>query len=371
MGKNSRRNRRRRERLMDASPDTSPTPSTELDFSKVGIPFPPDHIFKYRKPRVNAAQGIWGTGSVSYIPYRAEYREGEGNFVFYRGLGEQPPPKYPSECVAPVDAIYAINPPKRRLINDIRLLSSKEARFLLGTLALMGKKRRARLLNKYLEMFNNEADITLTPFYLGDGYYCKPVKEIRKFIQNFLMAIGVKEFIAEKTGEVIGSMFEYDNAYRFRFQDLASETTKEKLYEDFPRELERLIQIYETRDIHTGQVFGGGTTGVEVKLKSLHLIIKLAWHIPSLRQAIKKGVEAINIENCGLNPETIYHTLLYGDYNVAGKRFQCEPCKEASFKRTDGILTICPNCERAWAYQQIHGPDQSKWPPRIMIRNTV
>ena len=338
MSKASRRARLERRKMRDIIPPPSPiqippdppgTPHTET----VGIPLPPDNIFKRKRDRIMPSQDIWGIGTITYIPIRAEYIKGKGNFVYYQGVS------IPSKTVALAPAVYAVNGMKRMIMEDIRLLSKKQSRFLLAGLAIIGKKRRGEFLNEYCARINSIGEIIVLPFYLEDDYYCSIVKEIIIFVKTFLIELGVDDLVASKTSEIIGMMFEYDNAYRFRVTDMMNESIKDSFLENFPKELERLIRIGSSREVLDKSV------SIRFNL-ALHLI-KYAWYVPQFKKALRTAISAVNFDNCRLDEMDIYHTLLYGDYNVRGKTLE----------------------ERFQIYADIHGPDMEKWPPRIIIRN--
>lgn len=323
MSKKSREFRKKEEAQEKAAPQQQ---------IRVGIEPPPDYIFKYRKNRTAPAQDVWGAGgTISYIPQKAEYIEGVGNFVHHYGV------PFPSKTVAPVEAIHAMAGSKRLTINALRLVGS------IRVLDLFTRAGWGRILTNMLITFNDTADMMMVGFYLHDGYYCKLVKEIRVGVTTFLTSLGVERTVAEHTSEIIGCFFEYDNAYRTRIQDLAGETTYQALLENLPQELERLINIQATRET----VPNGGQEVVK-RFKAAVKVIKWVWKIPPTKKALKNAISSIHLDNCKMDEADIYHNLLYGDYNTHGK-------------------TLAERLEVLKAY---HGPDETKWPPRILIRNT-
>lgn len=301
----------------------------EVITEPLGIPLPPDYIFKGRGNRYAPAQSVWGVqGTVSYIPDHAEYVENVGNFVYYKGWGNQPAPKFPSKTIAPVEAIYSSAIPKRMTINALRFLSS-----------IHKKGRLTRLFGYY----NDICNMTLGMFYLRDGFYCPTARGVKSFVSTLLQEFGVEPEVAGKTGEICSTFFEFDNAYRLRIQDLAGETTKEALIKDLPRELNRLLGILSERET----LPGGGRQVVE-RFSSGAKLLKWAWRFPPFRKKLRKAIEMTNLEAMRLDEADMYHALLYGDYNAKGKTEK----------------------ERLEMYAGYHGSDQAKWPPRILIRNT-
>lgn len=334
--------------------------SKALAQPQVGIQPPPDFAFKNReRNRVAPAQDVWTkNGTVTYAPHHAEYIENEGNFVYYYDIGvpfengirlqftgKNLPP---SRCVAPVEAILAVDGVKRALMNDIRLAAgvlgrmSKYQKVMTGLgIVLLGKTFIKKTFERYLESFVDTSSIKVGRWFLEDAYYSKNVKEIRKGIEAFLGEIEINKDLAHKVSEVIGMLFEYDNAYRFRINDLLNEADSRKLESNFPKEVERLIDLLAERETI-------GNDSVPQRFKSGAKLLNYAWKVPKLRKGIKNAIKAINWEKVRLDFPDIYHTCLYSDYNTQGKTIQ----------------------ERMQILTAIHGPEvEGKWPPRIRITN--
>lgn len=307
-----------------------------------GLPAePPDDIYEVKRNRVDAVQDYWEVGSVSYIPHHIEYIEGEGTFVHYQGLGTQPAPAFPSKCVMPVRALKASDGMKRITINTLRFLSSKEMIFPLMGVIVMGNKRRAKLLTKACEQYNHMGDLIVGAYVMQDGYYSKFPRQIIMFVWKLLTELGVEEATAKQTAKIIALMFEYDNAYRWRTQDLITEANYDELVKHFPKEIKRLLKLEEERE-------NIAVNDVTDKFRAGARVLTLAWKIPILRKAIRKGLQRMDWDAAKLDEADIYHTILYGDYNVAGKNLK----------------------ERLEIYKTYHGEDEKNWPPRVLIRNT-
>lgn len=301
---------------------------------RIGIDPPPDFIFRNRADRVSPASGVWGGGSVSYVPQRAEYLEGKGNFVHYLDV------PFPSRCVAPVEAIYATDHVKKMVVEALRFLSSRDTLPMVAMLAVMGGKRRARVIADALGKFVSVADKSMGPYYLNDGYYCGPAKSVRAFCRSLFVSLGVGDAVADRAGELFGACFEYDNAYRFRLQDMVTEADEGALSEDFPKEARRLLDLEASRERI-------GVNDVTDKFRAAARLLRYAWAIPSMRRAIRKAIADADLGMCRLDEADIYHTYLYGDYDIGGKGLD----------------------ERLAELGRIHGKDQANWPPRVMIRN--
>lgn len=294
---------------------------------RVGIPFPPDHIFKNRQARVGVQNQIF-VGNASFIPYDADYLEGDGCYVKYAGCktedGVMPAPLFPSRCVATADAIYAMNHPKRLFFSVFRFFAE----------AGWGWKKN---FNNILELFISQANLTMGPFYLKDGYYCPIARQVRAFTRAFLLSLGAYEEKADKVAEITACFMEYDNAYRYPVQDALAEADQYALIEDFPGEMARIARIISER-------MPKNQSQAE-KFEKAVKVMRKAWWLPPVRNAIRKGIEAIDFSQCQWEEGEIYHTVWYDGYNVQGKNLE----------------------ERIELYKNYHGEDEKQWPPRIVM----
>ncbi len=304
---------------------------------KVGIDGPPDEIFQRSGHRLDTNRTYIDSGGWMYVPDHAEYIDGKGTFVHYREYGQHQKPAFPQACVTPPQAVAAINPAKRILLNTMKLLASKEAWWIAGIMVLMRRKWRAKLITRMGELYNGTAELLLYQWYMKPGYYAPVTKEIQKFVTVLLTELGVKEEIATKTGEIIGCMFQYDWAYRWRLQDMMGEVNKEAFVNDFPTEAKRLTKILMERDPFP--------EGIRDKYESIAKVMGYLWMIPSLRNALKRALKSIEIENMVMDEAEIYHTILYGDYNVKGRTLE----------------------ERLKLYETYHGTNQETWPARVKL----
>lgn len=310
---------------------------------EIGIKAPPDEIFQNAARRTDPKKSILENQGASYIPDHAEYKENEGTFVYYRtyikeagDLGERDDIPFPQRNVSPEDAVYATNTPKRNLMTLLWFLISKEARPFLFVFIFSSRTWKGELISKICEQFISAADPVMSPFYMKKEFYSPVVIEIQKAIASLLISFLVPDATAEKMGEIIGCMFEWDWAYRWPLQDICGETTKEALLENLPKELERLIIILKSRD-NTVTVTGKFETGLKV--------LKLLWKIPRYKRILRKSIQSLDLKKMEMDEGEIYHTILYSPYNTKGRNLE----------------------ERLKLYERYHGADQSKWPPRIIF----
>lgn len=298
----------------------------------IGLPPPPLEIFEFQLPQGNTQdpeqRGVKGQGGW-YFPDHAEYIPGVGGVEYFKAYGGTQTPALPAFRVPFWDTINLLNPLKRDIAMAMRLAGSKEARMILVFSFFMGKKWRGRLLNKLCEAFNEKALGQIQWKYLKDEFYSPPVREIIDFTERFLVLLGVMRYNAYRTARTIGMMFENDQAYCWRFEDAMTEAT-EKLKTNPYQEMKRLSEILIERDPNP--------EGMAHKYQSILKALRFA----PIKKELKKALEPLNIENCKLTENDIYHTLMYGSYNIQGKSPE----------------------ERLKIYETYHGTDKTQWPAR-------
>jgi hypothetical protein len=309
------------------------TSESEPKQVKVGYTYPPDYVWKNRQTHQAPAKAISQGMGYTYIPDHAEYIKGKGTFVYYKGYKDQPPPKFPSRNVAPEDAVYAVAGVKRNLLAVLRFLGTKEMRWVLGFVALGTRKWQTRLLTNALNEFNASSEVLLYPFYLNEDYYCEVGSEIGNATIEFLTTLGIREETAQKTGEIVATMIEFDNVYRWRLQDTMGYARKDDMLYNFPSEVERLLKIEASHEVHADMA---------PKFSSIGKMLKLAWKIPRIKKALQVSIQSIDFDKCKLDEGEIYHTILYDGYQTQGRTLD----------------------ERIKLYETYHGTYRSKWPPR-------
>ena len=226
------------------------------------VPIPcvaPEKIYKYRR-----SQALSGAKVVTYMSREVKEIEGKGIFTYYHGtdiprIGMSPTYNDFPKAMAEVDKVKRFL--RENLKNPFIIFRYKKA----------------------LREFNDLADKCLNQWYLDEKYWKPTTKQIYTFVSVFLRCIGVAREIAEKTAEIVATLFEYDDAYCYRLNDLMSETTKERMIDNFAGETKRLLEINEKRDYK----------GVNAKFGSIYRLLRFLCLIPRVKRAIIQGVKAV------------------------------------------------------------------------------
>ena len=140
--------------------------------------------------------------------------------------------------------------------------------------------------------------------------YQTPVAdEFKKIIYRFLLGIKVKEQIAFETSIIISTLFEYDNAYRFRLQDLFTATTKEYLIKHPYKGILNLLKIQKERD----------HLGVHKKFALIKPIATLVLLIPKFRKAYVSALSQSDFSRLQFDDIDEYWVAQRVDYKFFGE----------------------------------------------------
>lgn len=196
--------------------------------------------------------------------------------------------QFPKKSMPTPETISAINQIKRLLLTTLKT-------FHIFILFIRPQK--------LIKSFNSIAFPIIRPYVLKQQYQTVFAKEFKN-----LLALLLGDYEGGKeTAEIISQIFEYDEAYRIRLQDLFSETTKEKLIKNPRKEIKRLLEIQRQREYDYGEING--------KFKLFSHVLNLALLSPKLKRKFREALEKINLENLCLDEADLYWLLQRIDYN--------------------------------------------------------
>jgi hypothetical protein len=229
----------------------------------------------------------------TYIFEEVEYPEEGGILIKYQGI------PYKKKGLPYPEAIWSVNSVKR-----ITLLLM----YSIGFYKFFSKKSIEKIMAAYVR----ECDMILEKCMLKDEFFCKSAKELLKGLQIFFTTLGFKEDLSYRISRIIAMMLEYDNAYRYRFQDLASETSSTELFMNPVKELKRLIRIAFNRD----------NKGIASKTTKLIKLVTLILIVPKIRKAFRYAVFGVKFQNLQFDEDDRYFCLNRSDYNFFGKSLE-------------------------------------------------
>lgn len=156
---------------------------------------------------------------------------------------------------------------------------------------------------------------TLGEFFIKDNEYSVPVWEIGKFVENFLVNLGLTR-VAKQYARLVMMILEFDNAYRYRVQDMFS-AVDVRLWGK-SEWINKALEIYLQREILRPHEEEFGARGKIIKLRLLKYIL---W-IPKVNKAWRKAAESIDYEKVFFDKNDRFHISYWKGYNFEGKTFE-------------------------------------------------
>ena len=256
---------------------------------------PPDKVFLYpRRPlgEIRAWETLYGFKDFSFPE--------TGFLAHYHGR------PHPNKGMAYSAAVEANNIMKRIVIGLAMCL-----------------KPTLHPVKNALYQFKRLADYLYAPHYLHTRYYTECSQELMQFIFALLAGVGFGFELSYSFARIPATVLQYENSYRFRFEDIAGMTTKAKLLANPRKELKRIEQIYRQRELSHGE------NSVGDKFIMIFRLLRLLLLIPSFKKAFRFALLDSNFKN--FQPDTIesYWADRFNDYNYGGETRQERQLKQA------------------------------------------
>lgn len=201
-----------------------------------------------------------------------------------------------------VDKIDVIKKIQRAALSSIYHSTKKRSWFQLIRLALV-PWLFGDLIKAYIYVFYRQID----RFKIKPIRYSDAIRELHRAftVANPDEQVSDQEF-RYQVRDIVCMVLEFDNAYRFRFQDIIVELDKEKLAQNPSKEIVRLLNELSSRELVQ-----------EVKdtwkLARYFLPIYLRFNKP-LRHSLVNVLTALDLEKVKLSPEDIQFSKTRKDY---------------------------------------------------------
>jgi hypothetical protein len=201
---------------------------------------------------------------------------------------------FPSRGYAPPEAVFANNIVKRMIVRGLPVINPLRYEAILDAFSDVGWK-------------------VMSPYILKTEYLTPFSKEIYKLTKLFLEEIKINQ--ADRIAKLVAHLFEYDNAYRLRLEDLFSETTPELLCNDPRKEIVRLLELNRAREVQHKE-------GVSNKFKLIANALGVLILIPKINKAFKKAIKEIDYKNLCIDNTELYWMCHRTDYAFCGKTYE-------------------------------------------------
>lgn len=243
------------------------------------------------------------------VTKKVEYLKGGGVLTWFYG---EP---YPQKQLVYPEMFAILNPVKRVVPNFFRLLKKGLLiKFLAGLCFILpgGKKLRINLFKTYVDIFwSGLAIVAFKP-----EHYCKSAKEVRRAL---LKVLPQEEYI-ERLVDMFCLFWEYDDAYRVRFQDWFHILDQEKFLMNPNKELKRAFQIYLKREL-------------AIKEKAnFFKWLPLALYVPKYRRIAKEFIAELDFSKVRMDEGDFYWSLNRTDYDTQGLNLETRMRKRALMK---------------------------------------
>lgn len=257
----------------------------------------PREIFKYKQ----GEEQIKDEGGPLYRIYKLDWA---GCVRQYIEDAEFPVKGFPTP-----EAMWSLNMIKKTFIEAVKIVSMPLFWPAFLIFAVMPHFLKMRVIRKVVSSYNRLSFGVISPHILEDEHLNPVTAELHWWAYSFLWELDVDSFEAERFAECFSTIAEYDNAYRYRLQDIMAEASRKDLIERPVREVLRLVDILISRDV----------PGVADRLKRMGYILAFLLMFPKFRKAFRVTVEGAQIENFVPDDEDLYWIALRTDYKFQGK----------------------------------------------------
>jgi len=265
-------------------------------------PKPDPRVFRRESSPDTTAQLLIHPQNV-FMVKTIEYTKDKGTLLHYHEL------LFPQKGFPYVEVIWAMNLVKKNVLGKIRILAGAVP--IMWPILFVGKKRRVRFFESVLEAIANQADYAFDEFYIKPELYCPAASTSAEWTFVFLVNMGVHRELSGRIAQVVAMIMEYDNAYRYRVQDIVGETSAEALKVNPRKEIRMMIETLGKREPCIENTY---------KFALLARIISLLLFIPSIKRAFITSIP--NIELIKQDEADKYHCLFRSDYDYQGLPFE-------------------------------------------------
>ena len=208
-------------------------------------------------------------------------------------------------------AVDAIQAPKKLIMATFQF--ARRHFLLFGFFLLLPNFITRRYVKSLLEFYlNNYVSAVISPNFLAPKRWCRSVREIlragKKVVEDYSGTL--KEYLMPGL-KAFASTLQWDNAHRYRFQDVAGEVNKEAFMQTPSKEIQRLVMIQVSRE--------RGWYGEKARYFVVGWVLRMVLLLkPSVKKFLKEFVQELNLDEVKLDEGDEYHNLLRPDYDVHG-----------------------------------------------------
>lgn len=244
---------------------------------------------------------------------------------------------YPKKGFPFPQAAMANNIAKRQTMMLLLSLVRPEMGLAIAGFILTPYKTKVKAVENVLEQYIRSVDYILADCYLQPHFMTPCTQQIQIFVNTFLVKAGIKSTLAVNTARIVATMIEWDDSYRYRIEDIASETDAYRIWKDPRGEIRRLLGIFAERDkdtkIDTARDLereGASKKDIRRALLTVSRKISLAGKAisalmlvhPKVKTAFREAIKCVNWKYLQLDEADRYHVLMRDDYDFMGRSLE-------------------------------------------------
>lgn len=217
---------------------------------------------------------------------------------------------YPRKGFPDADIINVLNIVKKDTLSYISIVNKYLIPEFIG-FGLKPWKWKIRTIEGFLESYLNKADYWLTFWYYKEEFYCPFAREIQRFIQSFLINLGIRQELSMRCAWVWAMFMEHDDAYRLFVQDMFNEVNILDLKKSPGKEIKRLFKLLQEREVRKDWQR-------DKKFAKFVNLLLVSFYISRIKKAFKTAINEVNWENLRFDEGDKYWSLTWLAYNAQG-----------------------------------------------------
>lgn len=304
-------------------------------------------------------------GQEFFIAERVEYPESGGIFVHYKGM------PFPAKGFPTPEASFRNDIVKRITLTIAKGFTGPELILPAAMFAILPWKLKKKAINRVLENYCRIGQWLFIGSFQKYERLTPTAKAVRKIVDSMCVSLGLSDDVIQMLGKVVSHIIELDDAYRYRLQDLMSETSKTELSELPFNAVSRIAEIAYKRE---------KMAAVRSTLKAVSALMHVIVVYPKTRKAFKRAISNLSIDEfkgMQLDNADRYHVLLRDDYDFTGRPFDerrniyidfhtfSKCCRSGVLEKkyNHGVETICKKCGKKCEWTQ-------EFPPKMTVTAT-
>lgn len=234
------------------------------------------------------------------IAERIDYPPDGGMQVFYQGH------PYPEKIFPFPEAFYCLDSVKRAIMNSLRVVRHSWI-MSFGLLWICVWPFKSRLFSIILEQFFEFSNHTLSKIAIKPNFYCPSGREIHRAGMETIVQLTNNDEDRNQGQRILNTIcliWEFDNAYRYRGQDLMASVDPKEMTAHPVRALKKLCAVAGARDSFLRDKFKMISVGLTILMLNRQV-----------RNVVKVFFLYVDIEKLYLDAGDRYWCYHFAEYN--------------------------------------------------------